>query len=280
MRKEQQVVTIAGRKYGVMRPWGTLPDGVKLGLLSKVAVDSRDNVYVAQRSDPPVVVFDREGRFVGGWGEDHLSDVHGIFITREDHVLLVDRDAHQILGFDTEGKLLFTLGDRDQPRFGAPFNHPTDIAVAPNGDMYVADGYANSLVHWFSPDGEFNKTWGQPGNGPGEFTTPHGIWILEDGRVLVGDRENDRVQVFSSEGEYLTEWGDFYHPMDVFADTEGLIYISDQIPRLSVLTPEGELIGRCRPCINIPHGIRGDSEGNIYVVDTRWNELTKLERHT
>src|SRR5581483_8410615 len=104
---------------------------------------------------------------------------------------------------DVDGRQRFTLGQRHRPRFQAPFNHPADVTVAPSGDIYVADGYANSTVHRFAPDGTLRRTWGRPGRGPGEFTTPHAVRVHPDGRVIVADRENDRVQVFSPDGEYL-----------------------------------------------------------------------------
>jgi sugar lactone lactonase YvrE len=139
------------------------------------------------------LVFEPSGRFHAAWGHDRIADAHGISISPDDRVFLVDRDAHQILIFTIDGALLGTLGERHAPRFQAPFNHPTDAAVAPDGDIYVSDGYGNSAVHRFAPTGELKRTWGRPGAGPGEFSTPHAIWVDRSGRVLVADRENNRV---------------------------------------------------------------------------------------
>jgi peptidylglycine monooxygenase len=151
--------------------------------------------------------------------------------------------------------------------------------VAANGDIYVADGYGNSTVHVFSPGGELKRTWGRPGSGPGEFSVPHAVRIHPDGRVLVTDRENHRVQVFSPDGEYLNAWGDFFRPMDLYVDPDGMVYVTDQVPRLSMLTPEGKLVGRCRPVLNGAHGIFGDSGGNLYLAEAApENRLTKLTR--
>jgi peptidylglycine monooxygenase len=271
------IVGLGEQLYSVVRPWGHVPSGLDLAYVSDVAVDSKGYVYLGQRATPPVVVFDPDGQYVRSWGADTIADVHGIYITPEDLVLIVDRDVHQVLAFDLEGHLLFGLGERNKPRFQAPFNHPTDVAVSEVGDIYVTDGYGNSMVHWFSPEGELRGSWGQPGTGPGEFTTPHGIWVDKTGHVLVGDRENNRLQVFTSEGDYVDAWPDFFHPMDIYGDAQGRIYVTDQIPRLSMLTSSGTLIGRCRPVLYTPHGIWGDSAGNIYLAESSpMDRLTKL----
>ena len=166
---------------------------------------------------------------------------------------------------DLKGNLLFTLGERHELQ---PFNHPTDIAVAPDGDIDVCDGYAGSRVHWFSKDGRLKKSWGEPGEGPAEFSLPHGIWVLRDGRVLVADLENCRVQVFTRDGAYLTEWHDFDRPTDIYVDKDDVVYVADEGSRLTALTPEGKMLGRCRATVSQPHGIYGDSKGNIYVSES------------
>ncbi|MBI4184143.1 MAG: peptidase [Proteobacteria bacterium] len=277
MANPEITVALGPRRYRLTRGWGRLPKGLRLGQMSKVAADSKGNVYVFQRIDPPVVVFDRNGDYLRSWGQGMIADGHGIFIAPDDRVWLVDRGGHQVMVFDPEGRLLFTVGDRQRPRLQAPFNHPTDVAVAPNGDFYVSDGYANSMVHWFSADGTLRRSWGGPGSGPGKFTTPHGIWVLADGRVLVGDRENNRIQIFDPEGGYLTEWRDLYKPMDVFADRDGIVYVADQIPRTTALTADGTVVGRCMPVPKEGHGIRGDAEGNIYVAETVYDYVARLE---
>lgn len=277
MTRTEFVVTLGEQRYAVERPWGTLPTGMALHSLSHVAVDATGNVYVYQRSDPPLVVFSPDGRYLRSWGAGIIADAHGIFIGGDDRVYLVDRDAHQILAFDTGGALLFTIGERHQPRREAPFNHPTDLAVAADGEIYVSDGYGNSCVHRFSAAGEWLQTWGRPGSGPGEFTTPHAIWIDDENRVLVADRENNRVQLFTRDGAFLDTWGDFYHPMDIYGDAAGAIYVTDQIPRLSRLSPDGRLTGRCRPVLYGAHGIWGDAVGNLFLAETPpMHQITRL----
>ena len=275
------VVTLGDDLFAVERPWGNLPAGLQLRDVSDVAVDSRDRVYAFQRSDPPVVIFDASGAYVGSWGAGIVTDAHGIFITPEDKVLLADRDAHQVLRFDAEGHLELALGERHRPRLQAPFNHPADAATTREGDILVADGYGNSAIHRFSATGSLRLTWGGPGAQPGRFSTPHAVRAHPDGRILVADRENNRVQIFSADGAYLTEWGDFFHPMDIFIDARGRTYVTDQIPRLSMLDTDGKLVGRCRPVLRQPHGIWGDSHGDLYLAEPPpMDRLTKLVRLT
>jgi peptidylglycine monooxygenase len=264
--------------YDVVRPWGTLPEGWTLGLVSHVAVDSKDRVYFYQRKDPPVLVFDRDGRFLAGWGSQRLRDAHGIFAGPDDHLWVCNRDEHEVLKLSPEGRIVLVLGQRGRPALQAPFNHPADVAVAPSGEVYVADGYGNSAVHRFSPDGRHLGSWGAPGAGRGQFTTPHGIWVDGRDRVLVADRENNRVQLFSPEGDYYGEWGDLYHPMDIYVDAGGTVYVTDQIPRISMYSPEGRLLARGRPVAIGAHGVWGDSRGNLYLAEVGLSQVTKLAR--
>ena len=275
MTAKRIYVSFGDQRYEVHRPWGSMPDRPKLGRLSKAAVDSEGYLHICQRTDPPIIVLAPDGRYVRSFGDGLVVDSHGIFITDDDRILIVDRDGHQVIGFDRQGNPLFTLGESSRPRYQAPFNHPTDIAVGPNGDMYVADGYGNNRIHRFSADGELIRSWGSPGGGPGEFTTPHGIGVLPDGRVLAGDRENNRVQVFDREGNYLTEWRNFYKPMDVYVDRD-LVYVSDQIPRITALRHDGTVVGACKPVSVLPHGVRGNRDGNLYFVESRTSTITKI----
>jgi TRAP-type C4-dicarboxylate transport system permease small subunit len=161
---------------------------------------------------------------------------------------------------------------------GVSFNHPADVAVAPNGDIYVADGYGNSSVHRFTAEGKHLGTWGGPGLGRGQFTTPHGIWVDARERVYVADRENNRVQLFSPEGDFCGEWGDVYHPMDIYIDPAGTVYVTDQIPRITMFSPEGKMLARGRPVDAGAHGLWGDSKGDLYLAEMRLTQVTKLVR--
>ena len=277
MSDERYTVILGDRRYAIHRKWAKPKK--PFGFLSDLMVDGAGRVHVAQRgTDHPIVVFDRDGREIGGWGEGVLAEPHYINAGNDGAILVADRDAHQVLRFDRDGKLVRALGRRHWPELDAPFNHPTAAAEAPDGEIYVSDGYGNSSVHRFTADGRLLGTWGGPGHGPGAFTTPHAIAIDRRGRVLVADRENNRVQVFDREGTFVAEWGDFYHPMQIWIDERGLVFVTDQIPRISLLTPDGELIGRCRGAINRAHGLSGDADGNLYLSELPPQEVTKLER--
>lgn len=276
MTKERLIVVIGDRHYALHRDWAKLPAGQSFGFLSDVAVDSNGHVHVGQRSDPPMLEFDSSGQLINTWGAGEIADVHGVSATPDGRVLVVDRDAHQVLIYTMQGRQQLALGRRHEPALQAPFNHPTSAAVAPDGDIYVADGYGNSVVHCFGADGRHKHTWGGRGAGPGEFTTPHAVWIDKRNRVLVGDRENNRVQIFDRDGNYLTEWHDFYHPMAIYGDDRGMIYVTDQIPRISMLNLDGELIGRCRGTLNGAHGMSGDAAGNFYLSELPPEKITKL----
>ncbi|HTR84201.1 MAG TPA: hypothetical protein VMI56_06960 [Reyranella sp.] len=276
MSDERYTVILGERRYAIHHKWAK--PAKPFGFLSDLAVDDEGRVHVAQRgTDRPVVVFDRDGHEIGSWGEGTLAEPHYITAGNDGALLVADRDAHQVLRFDRGGKVTQALGKRHWPELAAPFNHPTAAAESPDGEIYVADGYGNSHVHRFAADGRLLATWGGPGTGPGAFTTPHAVAVDRTGRVLVGDRENNRVQVFDREGRWLAEWGDFYHPMQIWIDDRDLVFVTDQIPRISLLTLDGTLVGRCRGAINGAHGLSGDKDGNLYLAELPPQEVTKLE---
>ncbi len=264
-------------RYEYQPGWARLPGGMALQRPSGVAVDSLDRVYVFQRQGPPVLVFDRNGHFLEPWErrDGVPADAHHIHVGPDDSVYLTDRDAHQVLQYDTAGRLLRALGTRHRATMQAPFNHPADVCVAPSGELYVADGYGNSSVHKFSADGEHISSFGSPGRGPGQFVVPHSIRISRDGRLYVADRENHRVQVFTAEGEFLAEWPGFKCPMGVHIDADQVVYVTDQIPRISLYTLDGELLSRGRT-FEGAHQVYTDSQGSIYGVDTANQRVQKF----
>ena len=266
-------------RYEYQPEWARLLSGMSLQGPSGVAVDSADHVYVFQRQGPAVVIFDRGGRVLRVWQRENgvPADAHHIHVGPDDTVYLTDRDSHQVLAYDTAGRMLQSLGTRDRAELQAPFNHPADVCVAPSGDLYVADGYGNSSVHRFNADGDYISSFGSPGSGPGQFRVPHSIRISQDGRVYVADRENHRVQVFTEAGEFLTQWTDFKCPMGVHIDANQAVYVTDQIPRLSIYTLDGELLARGRT-FEGAHQVYTDSEGSIYGIDTANQRVQKFVR--
>lgn len=276
--------------YEVIEQWGSLPAGMTFGPMSAVAADSQGRIYAFQRKDPPVLVFDREGTYLNSWGDSAIADPHGFFIGPDDIVYLTDRDDHVALRFTLDGKPLGVLGQRGQPsdtgceedggrvaRAAGPFNKPTEMVVAPSGELYVTDGYRNSRVHRFSADGRLIDSWGSPGkHAPGEFHLPHSLWIDERGEVYVCDRENNRIQVFSPSGKYLTHWDDIHRPTDIYMDAQDRVYISDLKPTVTIMDKQGTVIARWDSPMG--HGLWVDPEGDIYLADVMGKRITKYVR--
>ncbi len=278
--QEKLVVRLGDRRYRVERPFGDLPPG---GVVSDVACCSRGHAFVLIRRDaycdepgPAIVELDPEGRRLAAWGGEAVLDGHMLAIDAHDRIHVVDRDAHEIVIFDRDGHRLGGLGNRHRP--GEPFAHPTDVCFTAGGEILVSDGYANALVHRFTVDGEAIGRFGTPGEAPGAFKTPHCVWAMQDGRIVVADRDNDRLQLFAATGELLGVWRDHVRPMHVWGDGHGLLFVSDQVPRLSLLDAEGRLLGRCRPVLNGAHGGSIDPWGNLYLAEINPSRVTRLVR--
>ena len=270
--------------YEVEENWAKLPKGWNFGILVGVAVDSKDRVYVChQRQDPPILVFDRQGNYLSSWGTDEINEGHTMYIGPDDVMYLVDRGAHQALRLDLDGGRLLELGRKGHPsdtgvtviggepvRAAGPFNMPTRMFASPTGDIYVSDGYRNARVHRFSGAGELISSWGTPGKGgPGEFHLPHSLWVDSDGLVYVCDRKNNRVQIFSPEGEFLTQWPNLISVIDICMDSEENVFVHeggvDNVsPRITVLDKSGNLQARW----DTPYGhqIWVDSHNDIYMA--------------
>ena len=269
--------------YEVVEGWGKLPEGWIFTQVAGVAVNSQDRVYVYNRGEHPLIIFDREGNFLTSWGEGLplrkggqgvvlTRGGHGIFIDDDDYVYLADRAMQTVMKFTSEGKRLLTLGTEGQANEGKPFNNLTDVALSPSGEIYVSDGYGNSLVHKFSADGTLLLSWGEPGSEAGQFNLPHSVWVDRQERVYVADRENHRIQIFTSEGEFITMWTGFRQPTDLFIDDDDKLYISELQHRVSIVNLDGEILSRLggeqsdAPGQFIaPHGVWTDSQNSLYV---------------
>jgi DNA-binding beta-propeller fold protein YncE len=291
--------------------WAKLPAGYSWPEVAAVATDSQDRVYVFNRGDHPVVVFDRDGTFLRSWGEGIIKRAHGITIGPDDSVYCTDDFDHTVRTFTTEGKLLMTLGTSGKPsdtgatsidfrtirHAGPPFHYPTNVALSPSGEIYVTDGYGNARVHKFSPDGRLLFSWGEPGDGDGQFRVPHGIAVDRNGEVYIADRENSRIQIFAPNGEYVTEWANVARPSQVFIAGDGRVYVAElgyragmwpgttapnaDSPggRFSILDRGGNLLARWGGGHNptaagdffAPHDVWIDSRGDIYVSEVVWS---------
>src|SRR5262245_28966599 len=204
------VVGFGEFRYRAVDALARLPADWKPGEACGVATDSRDRVYVFNRGERPVIVLDRSGEPLASFGGGAFARPHGIFIGPDDSLFLIDDLGHGVHQFTCEGEPVRTIGPCGQPadtgvrgldyrtilRAGPPSNLPTNLARSPSGEFYITDGYGNARVHKFSPDGRLLLSWGEPGDGPGQFQVPHGIAVDRRGVVYVADRENSRIQVF------------------------------------------------------------------------------------
>ena len=269
-------ILLGGRRYAVERDFGRLPATIAPARVSQVAVDGAGRVHVLRRGKVPVVVFAPDGSFLFAYGEGQVFDPHGIAIDAGDRAFVVDRDAHQVLCFAPDGSLLFALGERHMPRWREPFNHPTQAAVADDGEIYVADGYGNGRVHRFDPEGRWRASFGDIGTTECAFMTPHALLVDSRDRVLVCDRENDRVQLFDRAGGWLGAWHGLCRPMDLCEAEDGTILVTDQVPSLTCFAPDGERLGRARPSLNGAHGIARAADGTLYLAEIDPTSVTRL----
>jgi DNA-binding beta-propeller fold protein YncE len=275
--------------YQVVEGWGRGPGGREFGgVVPAVATDSCDRVYIARRSPAAILVYDREGRFLNAWGQDLLMNPHSVWFDEQDQLYVADVADHTVRKFDSDGRVLQTLGTPGQVGApGQPFNMPTWAALAPWGDLYVTDGYGQFRVHRYSAAGVLMHSWGEEGQGPGQFALPHCVRVDRRGRVLVLDRENKRLQIFDAEGVYTGEWPDLEGPNDLFIDQDDIVYIAEGNYRISIFNLDGELLARWGEqgeapgqFADHPHGLWIDSQGDLYVAEVPFldNRLQKFTR--
>ena len=299
-------------KYSVVEGWEQLPRGWAHRDVAGVAVDGEDRVYLICRGDHPVIIYDRQGNFKGSWGEGQFSyRTHGIYVAPDGSIFCTDDGQHTVRQFTPDGRLLMTMGILNTPsdtgydgknirsikRGAGPFNRPTNVAIGLKGDIYISDGYGNARVHVFSPKGELKRSWGEPGNGPGQFYLPHGIAVDAGGKVYVCDRESDRIQIFSPDGEYLIEWTDTQRPTHLVFDSLGRAYVTElawyegdtsqrlgpitkanaRHARMSVYDKSGKVLARwgtpqatASGSFAAPHGLALDSKNDLYVSEVTW----------
>ena len=229
----------------------TLPAGREMGWVMGVEIDRNGDVWLYDTcgaglqdcigsTEPPVLRFDRSGNFLTSFGGGMFAHPHGLYIDHDGNVWVIDgfggnvpqtETGHQVFKFTPEGELLMTLGTAGVKGRGPnTFNTASDVLVAPNGDIFVADGHGgdmNDRIVKFSPDGTFLMDWGTKGDGPGQFENTHSLAMGSQGRLFVGDRGNNRIQIFDQDGTFLDEWRQFGSPSEIFIDTNDVIYVAD-----------------------------------------------------
>jgi sugar lactone lactonase YvrE len=244
--------------YRSIENWAKMPEGRIWGSTSGVGVDADGaSVWVAERCGAfappslmkpgipfacdgsplaPILKFDQSGALVKSFGAGMLLFPHGLYVDRDGNVWVTDglgKDGkgHQVFKFSPDGKVLLALGKAGVAGDGPDeFNAPSAVAVAQNGDIFVADGHGgntNARIVKFAKDGTFIKTWGRKGTAPGEFDIPHAIAMDSRGRLFVGDRNNNRIQIFDQDGNFIDQWTQFSRPSGLFIDRNDVIYVAD-----------------------------------------------------
>lgn len=286
-------------EFSVVSDWAKLPAGWTFSRVSGVASDSHGRIYVAHRGPHPIIYFDTAGKFQGTLGDKEIHPsvyydlrttpptpqeerpwVHGLFVDPVDNIWVTDVGRHVVMKFNRKGKLLLTLGTLDKQGEGPNhFNQPTAVLVARSGFIYVADGYGNSRIVKFSPEGKYLSSWGKRGSGNGEFNTPHAMTIDDKGNLYVTDRENFRIQVFDPEGQFLAVWPNLPSIDAIFikgnylyagAGTDNKIIKFDLAGR-QLDSWGGENV------FGYPHGIWLDGNGDLYVAEVAAGRVSKYK---
>ena len=261
----------------------TLPDSVKLGKCSAVAIGKDGELFLFHRGKQPIICCDAQGKFIRSWGDDLIGMAHGMRVDPDGNVWATDIGHHMVFKFTSSGKLLLALGQVDKPGDGIDqFNKPTDVAFGPKGEVFVADGYGNNRVMKFNKSGRFLAQWGTEGTGPGEFDLPHAIVVDSKNRVIVGDRENDRIQVFDLAGRHLATWPGFA-PYGIALDKKQRLFVADgRAQQIVQLDEAGEVTARfgkkgAKPGeFNLPHMLAVDADGNLIVAEVGGERFQKL----
>ncbi|MFL2756468.1 MAG: peptidyl-alpha-hydroxyglycine alpha-amidating lyase family protein [Dehalococcoidia bacterium] len=290
---EDIVLTGSGNfSYKFIKSWEKMPTGYSWNETVGAIADKNDNIYVFNRGPHPVMVFDNDGNFISSWGEDIFSRPHGISLGPDNTIYCTDDGDHTVRQCTLDGKILLTIGTPNKPSApfsGTPFNRCTHTATDPNsGNIFITDGYKNSRIHKYSPDGNLITSWGTSGTDEGEFNIVHNIAIDKDGYLYVCDRENHRIQIFDQDGVFETFWSNLHRPCAIFIDNDDLIYVGELGfgtpisrdvpnigPRVSILNKKGQILSRLGDMgygtqlgqFIAPHGICLDSGKNIFISE-------------
>ncbi len=295
--------------------WGKLPEGRTMGSTNTITTDSHGDLWVFERCGAntcagsninPILEFDASGKLVKSFGAGMFVFPHCVYVDKDRNVWVADAmgadgKGQQVTKLSPDGKVLLKLGKPGVAGAGNDtFNQPSAVVVAPNGDIFVADGHggnSNARIVKFSKDGTFIKTWGKKGTGPGEFDEPHGIALDSKGRVFVADRANNRIQIFDQDGNFIAEWKQFGRPSGIYIDKNDTIYVADSESD-AMRNPgwkRGIRIGNARDgkvTALIPdtdtdpahanssgaEGIVADAQGNIYGAEVGPKDVKKYAR--
>jgi DNA-binding beta-propeller fold protein YncE len=222
-----------GRGFGMVIGLNAARDGKSMWIFDRCGARSCEDSKIA-----PLNKYDADGHVVASIATGLTVFPHGLYVDKDDNIWITDGQADKnkkkgdtVMKLSPDGKVLMTLGTPGQAGDDAThFNGPSDVIVAPNGDIFVADGHGektNARIVKFSADGKFIKAWGKAGAEPGEFNVPHGLAFDSAGRLFVADRANNRIQIFDQDGKFLDQWKQFGRPSGIWIDKNDAVYVAD-----------------------------------------------------
>lgn len=242
--------------YRAGEDWGQLPAGRKWGSTASVTTAPDGTIWVVDRCGnsgaggttcagasatvSPIFQFDTSGKMLKNFGAGMFVSPHKLTVDNEGDLWVADNGSHQVFKLNQEGQVLLTLGKKGVAGTGVDeFDAPTEVAIAPNGDIFVGDGHTgggtavgNARIMKFDKNGKFIKTWGKKGMGPGEFDLVHTLAFDSRGRLFVGDRQNNRIQIFDQDGKFIAQWFQFGRPSGIYIDKKtDTIYVADSESR-------------------------------------------------
>lgn len=257
------------------------PAEVEVGAMSAVAVDAQDRIYVLHRGEPPLVAFDADGKYIRGWGQGMFKVPHGLRLDREGNIWTTDNGNHVLRKFNSEGRLLATLGTEGKAATGKDgFRAPDDVVFDTQGNMYIADA-GNGRIVKLSPTGEYVSEWGKKGKDSGQFATAHDLAIDKQDRIFVGDRGNKRVQVFDMTGKQLATWEGFGNPFGLLVvGNELLSAEGDQHKIYHVGLNDGKVTASwgTPETLLLPHFMAVNSKGTLFVCEVNGKRVQMFKR--
>ena len=268
-------------KYKVDANWARLPAGTTWsGNTSWITADGKGQVVVLVRMAPYFRVFTRDGAFVKAFGEDGLfQSAHSVTVDPQGNLWVTDSAGHVVHKVNADGRVLMTLGKKGVAGDNASrdlFNQPNHVAIAPNGDIYVSDGYVNARVVQFSREGQFVRIiGGDKGSQPGQLQLPHGVALDSQGRILINDSDNQRVSVFSKDGKFVEAWA-YPSRGGIAVAADDTVYISDVNAGIVNVVKNGKLIDSV--AADRAHGMGIDTDGSIYASGASRNTVMKITK--
>jgi sugar lactone lactonase YvrE len=267
--------------YKVDASWARLPAGTTwTGNTSWITTDGKGQVVVLVRTAPYFRVLSRDGALVKTFGDDGLfQSAHSVTVDAQGNLWVTDSAAHVVQKFNPEGRVLMTLGKKGVAGDNASrdsFNQPNHVALAPNGDIYVSDGYVNARVVHFTRDGQFIRhIGGVKGSQPGQLQLPHGVALDSKGRILINDSDNKRVSVFDKDGKFVESW-----PVPsrggIAVAADDTVYVSDVNVGIVNILKNGKLIDSVSA--DRAHGMGIDTDGSIYVSGASRMTVMKITK--